>query len=332
MPVVEEQVTICADPQRTWDYLADPANLQVWDSVIDTAEQVEDGAVEPGIHWRGVAKLLGRRIPWETEFVEYQAPSRRVQRTTDGPMSFVLIITLEPVDEGTLLNYRVESEAGLGGVFGRIADSFVARASARSLRASLQTLKGLIEGADEQAPGTDVARPGRYRDATAPQPVGPTLDRPRPHSHQEDPMEQNREQRARESIAAFNRADWAAFPEYCHAGMVYEETGTGERIEGLAAFIEKAKEWRAALPDCTGEITRMLVDGDVAALEVVWRGTHSGPLATAAGPIPASGAAVEVWATTWQRWDGDKIVHERHHLDVLSILAQIGALPAQASA
>jgi hypothetical protein len=35
------------------------------------------------------------------------------------------------------------------GVFGRIADSFVTRVSARSLRASLQTLKGLIEGDHE---------------------------------------------------------------------------------------------------------------------------------------------------------------------------------------
>lgn len=149
MPVVEEQVTICADPQVTWDYLAEPAHLQVWDSVIDHAEQIEDGTVAKGVHWRGVARLLGRRIPWETEFVECESPSRRVQRTTGGPMTFVLIITLEPVAEGTLLNYRVESEAGLGGVFGRIADPFVARVSARSLRASLQTLKGLVEGEGE---------------------------------------------------------------------------------------------------------------------------------------------------------------------------------------
>lgn len=76
----------------------------------------------------------------------------------------------------------------------------------------------------------------------------------------------------------------------------------------------------------------MLLGGDVTVLEVMWRGTHTGPLATATGPIPASGAAVNVWATLWQRWDGDRILHERHHLDVLSILAQIGALPAPASA
>lgn len=33
-----------------------------------------------------------------------------------------------------------------------------------------------------------------------------------------------------------------------------------------------------------------------------------------------------------QRWDGDAIVHERHHLDVLSMMAQLGVLPAPASA
>ncbi len=145
-------------------------------------------------------------------------------------------------------------------------------------------------------------------------------------------MNQNREQQARRSIEAFNQADWATVRELCGPAMVYEETGTGERIEGLDAFIDKSREWRAVLPDCTGEITRMLLDGDTTVMEIVWRGTHSGPLPTPAGPVPPSGAAVEVWATMWQRWDGDKIVHERHHLDVLTLLAQVGAVPAPAGA
>lgn len=38
-------------------------------------------------------------------------------------------------------------------------------------------------------------------------------------------MNQSREQRARESVAAFDRGDWAAFREVCHPEMVYEETG-----------------------------------------------------------------------------------------------------------
>lgn len=145
-------------------------------------------------------------------------------------------------------------------------------------------------------------------------------------------MDQNRELQARRSIEAFDRADWATFRELFHPEMVYEETGSGARVEGLDAFIEKSQEWRSALPDVHGEIVRILVDGDMTVLEVIWRGTHTGPLGTPAGPVAPSGAAVEVWATVWQRWDGGQVVGYRHHLDVLTMLAQIGALPAPASA
>lgn len=151
MPVLEEQVTICADPQRTWDYLADPAHQPVWESAIAHSEQLGAGPIATGIRWRGEARLLGRRIPWESEFVECEPPYRRVQRSTGGPLPFVLIMTLEPVGDGTRLTYRSETDPGLGGVFGRIADPFVTRVAARSLRASLQTLKRLIEGEDEPA-------------------------------------------------------------------------------------------------------------------------------------------------------------------------------------
>lgn len=149
MPIVEEQVTIGAEPQRAWDYLADPAHLPVWDSALEDAEQVGDGPAGAGTRWRGTARFLGRRIPWETAFAEWEPPHRRVQRTTDGPLRFVLTMTLEPADGGTRLTYRSEIEPGLGGVFGRIAEPFVARAIARTVRANLQTLKGLVEGQHE---------------------------------------------------------------------------------------------------------------------------------------------------------------------------------------
>ena len=32
----------------------------------------------------------------------------------------------------------------------------------------------------------------------------------------------------------------------------------------------------------------------------------------------------------WQEWDDGKLVHERHHMDMLTLLANIGALPAPA--
>lgn len=142
----------------------------------------------------------------------------------------------------------------------------------------------------------------------------------------------NREQQARESIAVFDRSDWDGVRALVAPDVVYEETGSGRVIEGVETVIAALQAWKEALPDATGEVKRVLVDGDTTVLEIVWRGTHTGPLATPTGPLPASGGTIETWATMWQRWDGDRIVHESHHLDMLAMLAQMGALPAPATA
>ncbi len=139
------------------------------------------------------------------------------------------------------------------------------------------------------------------------------------------------EQLARESIEAFNRADWDAIRAMSATGYVYEETGTGRRIEGVEAVIVVLQEWKAAFPDATGEITRSAISGDTAVLEIIWRGTQTGPLPTGAGVLPPSGRPIHTWATMWQRWDNGRLAEERHHLDVITMLAQLGALPAPAS-
>lgn len=139
----------------------------------------------------------------------------------------------------------------------------------------------------------------------------------------------DREEQARASIETFNRGDWDGLRALVAPDLVYEETGTGRRVEGVDTVVDALVAWRAAFSDVIGEVTRVLVDGDTTVLEIVWRGTQDGPLETAAGVLPASGRSLECWATLWQRWEGDVIVHERHHLDVLTMMAQIGALPAQ---
>jgi hypothetical protein len=90
------------------------------------------------------------------------------------------------------------------------------------------------------------------------------------------------------------------------------------------------EEWRSAYSDVVGDVRRVVVSGETVVLEIVWKGTHGGPLYTGAGTIPASGRYGEAWAVMWQEWRDGLIVHERHHLDLLTMLANIGAIPAPA--
>lgn len=132
---------------------------------------------------------------------------------------------------------------------------------------------------------------------------------------------------AREVVEAFNAADWDRFRAVLADGLVYEETGTGRRVEGIDAYVQLCQGWRQAFPDVTGTIRRAVAGGEVVAEEVAWAGSHTGPLETPGGTVPATGRRIEVEATLWVAVRGGKATAIRHHLDVLALLQQVGALP-----
>lgn len=137
---------------------------------------------------------------------------------------------------------------------------------------------------------------------------------------------------ARESVAAFDRSDWDAVRALLTPDFRYAETGTGLAVEGADPFVVALQAWKSTAPDAAGQVLRIVEDGDTTVLEILWSGTQTGPMQTPGGVLPPSGRPFEFRATLWQRWDGAKIAEEHHHLDVLSMLAQLGALPTPASA
>jgi steroid delta-isomerase-like uncharacterized protein len=132
---------------------------------------------------------------------------------------------------------------------------------------------------------------------------------------------------AREQVDAFNRGDW----EGVRAGLApdarYDERGTQRMISGHDKIIELFKGWKQAFPDAVGSVTSAVASGDTAALEVTWNGTHTGPLVTAQGTIPASGKRQETPAAIFYTFAGDKIKESRQYFDSLTLLKQIGAQP-----
>ena len=133
---------------------------------------------------------------------------------------------------------------------------------------------------------------------------------------------------AGELVAAFNAADWPRFRATLADDVVYEEAGTGRRVQGGDAYLQLSRGWKEAFPDAAGAVRTVLADGETVAQELEWTGTHTAPMAGPAGPIPASGKRVRVAGTLWYTLREGKVRSLRHHLDVLTLLQQIGALPA----
>src|ERR1700730_9053979 len=90
---------------------------------------------------------------------------------------------------------------------------------------------------------------------------------------------------AREQVAAFNKGDWEKMRAGLASDSRYDELGTERTIDGPEKILELFKGWKQAFPDAVGTVTSAVASGDKAALEVTWKGTHSGPLTTAAGTI-----------------------------------------------
>jgi steroid delta-isomerase-like uncharacterized protein len=132
---------------------------------------------------------------------------------------------------------------------------------------------------------------------------------------------------AREQVDAFNTGDWERLQAGLAADARYHELATQREVEGSEKIVELFKGWKTAFPDAAGTVTSAVGGGNTAALEVTWKGTHTGPLETAEGTIPASGKRQETPAAIVFTFEGGKIKEDRQYFDLMTLLKQIGAQP-----
>jgi len=132
---------------------------------------------------------------------------------------------------------------------------------------------------------------------------------------------------ARETIEAFNASDWDRLRALLNEDSVYNELGTQRQFQGPDAFVEIMQGWRAAFPDVEGTVTNAIASGNTVALEISWQGTHTGPLESPGGTIPASGKAL-VMSTQVIVFEGNKVKENRQYFDSLTLLQQMGVVLA----
>lgn len=135
---------------------------------------------------------------------------------------------------------------------------------------------------------------------------------------------------AREQIEAYNAGDWDRLRGAITPSAVYEEPATQRRIEGADAIVEAYQGWKAAFPDSQGSVTGGFASGDRVALEVTWKGTHTGPLhLPGGGAVPPTGRSFNVQALQVLRMEDGKVAENRQCFDLLGLLEQLGTLSAE---
>ena len=123
---------------------------------------------------------------------------------------------------------------------------------------------------------------------------------------------------------AFNESDWDRVRETLTEDFIYDEVCTNRVAQGVENVIELWKGWRIACPDIHGTITNAFTGDGKVLKELTWLGTHTGPLQTPDGEIPATGKSVdfrscEVW--TIEAGKGKSMVH---YIDMMTLMQQLG--------
>jgi steroid delta-isomerase-like uncharacterized protein len=132
---------------------------------------------------------------------------------------------------------------------------------------------------------------------------------------------------AREIISAYNAGNSQQYKKHLSGNIVYDEVGTGRKIQGIDAVTAVWEQWRKTFSDVKGTVANAGNFGNTAILEITWQGTQSGPLDLGGTTHPSSGKRMTTRSTQVLVFDGDKVKECRHYFDMLSMLQQVGAIP-----
>jgi steroid delta-isomerase-like uncharacterized protein len=97
---------------------------------------------------------------------------------------------------------------------------------------------------------------------------------------------------------------------------------------GIDAHEQMGQAFMAAFPDSHMDVSRMVSIGEEVWVTGSFRGTQTGDLVGERGTIPASGKAIDLpFAEVFTIRDG-RIARQETYWDQMTMMAQIGALPA----
>jgi steroid delta-isomerase-like uncharacterized protein len=130
---------------------------------------------------------------------------------------------------------------------------------------------------------------------------------------------------AKSATIAYNDKNWDKVKGVFAANGVYDEKATRRHVQSVGKIIETWQGWAKAIPDSKATFVSEYASGDTAIIEVVWKGTHTGPLQTLTGTIPPSNKRIEVPACQVIKVEGGKVKSFTHYFDMATLLRQIGA-------
>ena len=119
-----------------------------------------------------------------------------------------------------------------------------------------------------------------------------------------------------------NQHNPALVDELCAPDFVFHNGS--QTIQGLPIYKRYAVQFFRAFPDAQFTTEAMVAEGDTVAVRRTFRGTHRGSLMG----LPPTGRQVTISDMTMRRAANGKLVEGWNNADDLSLLRQLGVIPA----
>lgn len=136
----------------------------------------------------------------------------------------------------------------------------------------------------------------------------------------------------RSLLEAWNRRDFDYIGERTAEESVITDAGSGETWRGTEGVRQYNTMWADAFPDGKITIDRMVESGDAVVVEYTGRGTHTAPLVTSRGTIPATGRSATLhFCDVYDIKDG-RVQKQNTYGDSGALMVQLGLTAPQATA
>jgi predicted ester cyclase len=131
-------------------------------------------------------------------------------------------------------------------------------------------------------------------------------------------------------VAAFNAHDQHAL-DNLHAHDIKFNAPGGFKATNAKDATAYAMTWLKAFPDGKLKVRSEIISGPWVVQEVVMEGTHTAPLESPTGTIPATYKKVVSYGVQLLRVENAKISEARIYFDQLDFMTQLGLIPTPAT-
>ncbi len=148
MTKIHRHTVVQADPERCFDFIADPSLAPLFISGLYAITPIE---VEPrgkGNRWRFEYDMFGVPLRGDSECIEFERPSRYVWRSDPATSTVMTTFSyaFEPHEGGTRVSLDVEYEIPPKVLGGKIADKLVVeRMNEHEADTAINNLKVVLE-------------------------------------------------------------------------------------------------------------------------------------------------------------------------------------------